>query len=117
MARPKSIELTQKQRDAAEMLASPEFKGTVTELCKKIDVSRKTYYDWMDNELFVQYVDGLIDKYSDSELMTVWKALITKVKLGDTSAIKLYFEVKGKYKQQIEMTGAVILEGGDKIED
>lgn len=117
MARPSATELTAKQIKAAETLASPEWKGNITELCKEIGVSRKTYYDWLDNPLFVKYVDGLIDKYSDSELMTVWKSLINKVELGDTSAIKLYFEVKGRYKQQIEISGPVILEGGDTIED
>lgn len=117
MARPSATELTAKQIKAAETLADPEWLGNISKLCKEIGVSRKTYYDWLDNPIFVKYVDGLIDKYSDSELMTVWKALIDKVEKGDTSAIKLYFEVKGKYKQQIEMTGAVILEGGDKIED
>ena len=117
MARPSATELTAKQIKAADTLANPKWKGTITKLCKEVDVSRKTYYDWLDNPIFVKYVDGLIDKYSDSELMTAWKSLIKQIKKGNISAIKLYFELKGKYKQQIEMTGAVILEGGDKIED
>lgn len=117
MARPIVLDLTAKQRQAADILTNPEWSGNISELCKEIGISRKTYYEWLEKPIFVNYLDSQIDKYSDSELMTVWKALIKKVELGDTSAIKLYFEVKGKYKQQIEMTGAVILEGGDKIED
>lgn len=94
--------LTKKQRDTAEMLADPEFSGNKTELLKKAGVSRSTLYRWLKDSEFVNYVNELIDLYADGELGAVWKALINRCKAGDVQAIKLYFEIKGKYRQRIE---------------
>lgn len=94
--------LSKKQRETAEMLAEPEFTGTKTELLKKTGVPRTTFYRWLKNQEFIQYVNELIKLHTDSELGTVWNALIERCKVGDVAAIKLYFEMKGKYKQKIE---------------
>lgn len=91
--------LNRKQIKAAERLADPEFRGTITELCGKVGVARSTFYDWLGKEEFRSYVDGLIDRYTDSELSRVWKSLMRLIDRGDIQAIKLYFELKGRYKQ------------------
>ena len=91
--------LGKKQLKAAEMLSNPDFSGTITQLCERIGVARSTFYRWLDDETFRDYVDGLIDRYTDSELSRVWKALMRRVDVGDIQAIKLYFELKGRYKQ------------------
>ena len=83
---------------AAKYLADPEFQGTITELCARVGVARSTFYDWIGDDDFRSYVDELIDKYTDSELSRVWKALMRLIDKGDFQAIKLYFELKGKYK-------------------
>lgn len=89
-------DLTPKQRQMAEMLANPDFKGTITELCEICDVARSTFYKWMDKKYFRQYLNDLIDKYCDSELSRVWKALIRRCEIGDIQAIRLYFEQREK---------------------
>lgn len=94
--------LSKKQRDAAEMLANPDFEGSKTDISAKVGVARSTLHRWFRDPEFTRYVDELIDTYTDSELGTVWKALIKRCYAGDTKAIKLYFELKGKYKQQVE---------------
>lgn len=99
--------LNRKQRRAAEMLANPEFGGTITDLCAEIGVARSTFYDWLGKEEFKNYVDGLIDRYTDSELSRVWKALMRRVDAGDIQAIKLYFELKGRYKNEVNLGGSV----------
>ena len=93
--------LGKKQLKAAEMLSNPDFSGTITQLCECIGVARSTFYRWLEDETFRDYVDGLIDRYTDSELSRVWKALMRRIDAGDIQAIKLYFELKGKYKQGI----------------
>ena len=85
----------------AKYLADPEFQGTITELCFLVGVARSTFYDWIGDTDFRTYVDELIDKYTDSELSRVWKALMKLIDKGDIQAIKLYFELKGKYKDTI----------------
>ncbi len=84
--------LSAKQRKMAEALMNPDFDGTITELCEQMGVPRRTYYNWLDNPVFQEYMSGLIDKYADSELITVWKALIEQCAQGNVKAMKLYFE-------------------------
>lgn len=92
--------LTGKRRKAAEMLANPEFRGTITELCNTIGVPRRTLYNWLGDDAFRSEVDGLIERYTDSELSRVWKSLMRLIDKGNLNAIKLYFELKGKYKAE-----------------
>lgn len=61
----------------------------------------------MKNENFINYMNSQVDKYTDGELADIWKALLRKCKLGDTAAIKLYFELKGKYKTNIEVNANI----------
>lgn len=90
--------LKPKQRKAAELLADPDFKGTITDLCAEIGVARSTYYKWLDNENFRQYTGTLIDKYAESEYSRAWKALMRRVDAEDISALRLYFELQNKVK-------------------
>lgn len=92
---------TGKKLKMARMLADPEQRGSIKELCAEVGVARTTFYDWIGDDDFRGYVDGLIEKYTDSELARVWKALMKLVDQGNIQAIKLYFELKGKYKDGV----------------
>ncbi len=118
MAEKENKDFTAQQRAVAEQLANPDFAGTITDLCKKVKISRNAFYQWMKDPEYLQYIDELISRYTDSELAAVWKALIRKAKQGDVKAIKLYFEMKGKYREKanIELPGAVVIIGGDKLD-
>lgn len=94
-----NIDLTAKQRKAAEMLANPDFDGTKTDLIEAVGVPRTTFYRWIKDKKFMEYTCKLIEQYTDAELGAVWKALIKRCITGDVQAIKLYFELKGKYQQ------------------
>ena len=101
----------------AEMLADPESEHrTITELCGAIGVDRSTYYKyWRNNPKFREYVDDLIEKYTDSATAEVWRSLIKKCVAGDLNAIKLFFELKGKYKQQVQVDGGVVFISGEDM--
>lgn len=98
---------TGKKARLAEMLTNPEFDGTVTELCASVGVARSTFYKWMEDKDYLKYIENLIDKYTDSELSTVWKSLIRECEAGNIQAIKLYFELKGKYSNKVEIDGTI----------
>lgn len=110
-----NIKYNGKKKLLAESLADPEFTGTIGELCRQVGIARSTYYKWLDDPEYRQYLQDLIDKYTDSELPAMWKTLIRKGVSGDVSAMKLYFELKGKYKQQVKVDGVVIFTGEDQI--
>lgn len=88
--------LKPKQLKMANRLADPEFTGTVTQLCDEIGVARSTFYDWMGQEAFRDYLTELINRYADSELARVWKALVFRCVTGDVQAMKLYFDVRSR---------------------
>ena len=109
-----SASLTPKQRRLAELLCDPDFAGNITELCRKVGVARSTFYRLQKNNAdFREYVTYLIDSYTDSELAGVWRSLIRKCNTGDASSIKLFFELKGKYRQQVDISGGVVFLTGE----
>ncbi len=100
------IRLKGKKLKLAEILANPEFTGSNKELYETVGISHDTFYKWIKEEAVIAYTEGLISKYTDGELAAVWKALLRKCKSGDIQAIKLYFELKGRYKQKLEHSAA-----------
>lgn len=87
---------------AAECLANPAFMGTKEDIANAANVSRSTLYRWLRNEDFINIVNDLIDKYIAAEAGLVWKSLIRECSKGNMQAIRLYFELKDKYKEQGE---------------
>ena len=102
-----------KKRKLAEMLCDPDNNMTITELCNEVGVSRQTFYNWQRDTSFNGYVEFLIDSFTDSELASAWKALIKKAKTGNVEALKLYFEMKGKHKEELNIKGNVVFIGGE----
>ena len=98
---PNKYKPTGKKLKMAQALANPDCQQSITDLCKEVGVARTTFYDWIGDNQFRVYVDELIERYTDSELSRVWKALMRKIDKGDMQAIKLYFELKGKYKEGV----------------
>lgn len=91
-----------KRLKAAEMLANPDCKLTQTEIAESAGVSRSTFYRWLEDDAFLKGVEKLIDMYTDVKLSYAWRCLLARMPV-DTAAIKLYFELKGKYKQKTEI--------------
>ena len=87
---------------AAEMLANPDIT-TNQQVYESLDIPQSTFYDWMNKQEFIDRINKKIDKYTDRETAKVWKSLIKEAKNGDVRAIKLFFEMKGKYKQDIDL--------------
>lgn len=108
--------LKPKQRKLAEALVNPECDKTVTEICAELKIPRRTYYNWLDNDDFKEYMRYLIDKYAESELAGVWRSLIAATSDKNVNAIKLYFEMRGmlpdkndKGDEDENETGVVVL--------
>lgn len=108
--------LKPKQKKVAEMLANPHCGMNDSEIILACDVPRTTFYRWLrEDEAFTAYVNSLVEKYTDAELAAVWKALIARCKMGDVQAIKLYFELKGRYNKSITISGGVPVQIIDNI--
>lgn len=71
----------------------------------EVGVSRKTFYSWMKDPRYLDYVNSQLDQYTNSELADIWRALINQAKRGSLQHIKLFFEMKGMYVEKREVTG------------
>ena len=106
---------TGKKQKAAEMLASPEFSGSITELIEAVGVPRTTFYRWMEDDKYISFINSLIERYTDSELGPVWKSLVAQCKKGNVQAIKLFFELKGKYTANIKIESPFAALSADEL--
>ena len=83
-----------RQIQIAELLLNPEDRRTKKEKAASIGLPERTLYKWMKDPRFINYLNSQIDKYTDSELSEVWKALLMQCKRGNIEAIKLFFKMK-----------------------
>ncbi len=112
------VNISAKMRKCAEKLTDVEFDGNISKLCEEVGISRSTFYRWYDSEPFKDYVKMLIDRYTESELFNVWKAIIETAKKGNPQALKLFFELKNLYKKQVNVEGGVVfIAGENEIKD
>jgi hypothetical protein len=77
-----------------ELLINPEDRRTKEDKCKEVGVKKQTLYNWLKKPEFVTYMNSQIDKYTNSELSEVWKALLLQCRRGNIEAIKLFFKMK-----------------------
>lgn len=91
----------------AELLLNPEDRRSKREKLDEAGVPKSTFYRWMKDKRYLNYLKEQLDTYTDGELPDIWRALILKCKRGDTAAIKLFMELKGEYVpvQKHELTG------------
>lgn len=114
----KKPELNAKMRKCAEMLTSPDFDGNISRLCEELGIARSTFYRWYDKEEFTKYLKFLIDRYTETELFNIWKAIIETAKKGSPQALKLFFDLKNLHgKNGGADGGVVIISGEEKIEE
>ena len=106
--------MTGKKRKLAEMLCDPENNMTITQLCNEVGVSRQTFYNWQRDASFNGYVEFLVDSFTDSELPRAWKKLVKRAVVdGNIDALKLFFSMKDKYKEELNVKGNVVFIGGE----
>ncbi len=112
-----TFKLSPKMKRCAESLTSPDFDGNISKLCEELKIARSTFYRWYDKDDFKQYINFLIEKYTESELSNIWMAIIESAKKGNLQALKLFFDLKSLQNKNTEQSGVVFISGEDKIED
>lgn len=94
--------LSDKQLAVAETMLNPMDKRNHTEKLRSLGVPATTYQGWMSNKVFSDYVSKRAEDMFGGSMYLAQEALVRKVMRGDTGAMKLYFEMTGKYKNQAE---------------
>lgn len=110
------FKISAKMQKCAQRLISSEFDGNISHLCDELGISRSTFYRWYDKKEFKEYINFLIDKYTETELFNIWKAIIETAKKGSPQALKLFFDLKNLQKKS-DTSGVVIISGEERIEE
>ncbi len=108
--------ISSKMKRCAEILISSDFDGNISKLCDELCISRSTFYRWYEKKEFKQYINYLIDRYTESELFEIWKAIIETAKKGSPQALKLFFDLKNLQSKNQNSGSVVFISGEDKIE-
>lgn len=109
--------MSPKMKKCAERLISNEFDGNISKLCDELSIARSTFYRWYEKKEFKQYINFLIDRYTETELFEIWKAIIETAKKGSPQALKLFFDLKTLQSKNLKSGGVVFISGEDKIEE
>lgn len=89
----------------AELLLNPDDRRTKGQKMQEVGVPERTFYRWMKDPRYIEYINKQLDRYTDGELVEVWKSLLNQAKRGNIQAIKLFFELKKLYVERHEHTG------------
>ena len=116
MKKRENLVLTPKMKKCAEKMISNEFDGNISKLCEELAIARSTFYRWYDKKEFRQYINFLIERYTETELFEIWRAIIETAKKGSPQALKLFFDLKNLQNKNSESVGVVFISGEDKIE-
>lgn len=73
--------------------------GNVSEVCKQMNISRQTFYNYYNNDLEFK---AQIDDIKNIALDFVESKLIGKIKDGDIVAILFYLKTQGKKRGYVE---------------
>ncbi len=109
--------ISPKMKRCAEKMISAEFDGNISKLCDELNIARSTFYRWYDKKEFKQYINFLIDRYTETELFEIWKAIIETAKKGSPQALKLFFDLKNLQSKNTNLCSVVFISGEDKIEE
>ena len=90
--------MTKKQKKVADALTNIESNGSLDDICEEYAISRETLYQWLSEDLFRKYMDMVLNGKTFTAMTEVWRSLLNQCGEGNIQAIKLYFELNGKYK-------------------
>ena len=90
----------------ADALTDISYDGTLEDICLQYGITAETLYTWLAEESFRQYMDLILNGKTFSAMTGVWKSLLNQCAEGNIQAIKLYFELKGKYKNEKSLAEA-----------
>lgn len=100
-----SKKLSPQERQKAFLNALAESRGIISTACKRVGISRQTYYNWLaDDEAFRDACNEIAEEQIDQ----VESRLLDLIEEGDVSSTLFYLKTKGRnrgYNERLELTG------------
>lgn len=92
--------LTDKQLAVAMTLLNPMDTRSLSGKLKALGVLPATYHGWTKNKVFAEFMVSQAEEMFGSAMPIAHSSLLSKVMQGDVRAIKLYYEMNGRYNRQ-----------------
>jgi transcriptional regulator with XRE-family HTH domain len=98
---------TSEQIEVVKLMVDLDQHLTITEICSRVGISRTTLYNWMRDEDFVKYFNGLLEDETEAGIVDAWKCLKRQMRCGSVPAATKFLEIKGKFTPKVkhEMSG------------
>ena len=74
---------------------------SIDEFSESCSISKKELYDWIGNDVFIEYVSALADKYAHASEPFVRSKLLKLIKEDNVQAIRLFFSIDKKQKSAV----------------
>ena len=74
------------------------------DIAKECKISRQCYFRWRRNPDYIAYLQKLSTEKLKEFNPIAERSLMRLVDKGDINAIKLYFEIIGRYKEAVDVT-------------
>lgn len=97
--------LSARQRKLLDTAMEPGISRSITAVCEASDVTRQTFYRWLDNDEFRQAWESVWYGSIRRHLPGVVAAMIDKAQGGDVQAARLVADMAGVMKQHVETSG------------
>lgn len=92
--------LTDKQLAVAMTLLNVADNRSLTTKLESLGVKSTTYHGWTKSKVFMDFMNQQAEEMFGSAMPMAHKALINKVMAGDVRAMKLYYEMTGRWNGQ-----------------
>jgi hypothetical protein len=92
--------LTDKQLATAMCILNVADTRSIQEKLRTLGVPEATYYGWTKSKVFQEFMETQMEDMFGDAMPLAHRALISKVVNGDMRAIKLFYELTGRYKSQ-----------------
>lgn len=92
-------QLTSEQIIGINVVLTPDTRKSVEKRLKDAGLDYSQWRNWMKDPKFRKTVDQLSEKYLNENMVLAHRALVDKAVGGNVPALRLFYEVSGRYSQ------------------
>ena len=109
-----TVTLSDKKRKFIKQLSNN--LGNISEACKKSNISRQTYYRWLEDEEFKEKCDNVPEELLDIAEHALLSEINNTKSKGHTTATIFYLKTKGKKRGYSESLQLDVVKPFDRID-
>jgi hypothetical protein len=104
-----AIGLKPKQRLCIEIMARGFFEDSdervnITNVCKRVGITRQTYYRWMTDPKFASYYASQVRYMAKSALKPIIDSVVGQAAKGNIQAAKLFLQYVNELDNNVNLT-------------